>query len=297
VAYRNKSHCARQHWQSAAKIAILTSVILLCSCVDLGKVGEFAKASQDVGATFKSITVEGSASCERATSYLLPGQQAPDCDFYAKVAPDLLKINDALFAYICGLGKLATADPSKVADGLKDVTAGLKQADPKISQAAQDQAKAATGLATALANVLTSEYRQHALAKVIEEANGDAEHPGPIKQVTAFLSDYAAEKYLQGLDDEHVLETNYCDEKAEKYRVSEPLALDLFKRKCAADDARIQQKKDAIAKYRKALSVIAIAHQKLYESRNTWTAKQLATTLGPEILQLTDAASSMEKAF
>ena len=155
----------------------------------------------------------------------MPGQKAPDCDFYAKVAPDLLKINDALFAYICGLGKLASADPSKVADGLKDVTTELKQADPKISQAAQDEAKAATGLAAALAKVLTSEYRQHALVKVIEEANGDAEHPGPIKQVTAFLSDYAAEKYLQGLDDEHILETNYCDEKAEKYSLSEPLDL------------------------------------------------------------------------
>jgi two-component sensor histidine kinase len=57
------------------------------------------------------------------------------------------------------------------------------------------------------------------------------------------------------------------------------------------------RKKDAIAKYRQALSAIATAHQKLYESRNAWSAKQLVTTLGPEIGQLTDAASSMKKAF
>jgi len=297
LVYMKTSRAARHSRQSIAKIALLTSAMVLCSCVDLGKVSEFAKASQDVGKTFKSITDEGSASCLRANSYILPGQTPLDCEFYPKVAPGLLKINDSLFAYISGLGKLASADPSKVADGLKDVTTELKQADPKISQAAQDQAKAATGLATALAKVLTSEYRQHELAKVIEEANGDAEHPGPIKRVTAFLADYAAEKYAQGLETEQTLETNYCDEEAEKYKLSEPLALTLLKRKCTADNARIMQKKDAIAQYRKALSAIATAHQKLYESRNAWTAQQLVTALGPEILQLTDAASSMKTAY
>jgi hypothetical protein len=291
------SPAARHSRRFLPKIALLAPIVVLCSCVDLSEVSEFAKASQSVGATFKSITEEGSASCLRARSYLLPGQASPDCDFYPRVSPGLIKINDALFAYISGLGKLASADTSKMADGLKDVPTDLKQADPAISQRSLDQAKAATGLATALAKVVTSEYRRHAVAQAIAEANGDAEHPGPIKQVTAFLSEYAAGKYLQGLNDEQTREANYCLEAAEKYKLSEPLALVAFQRACAADDTGIARKKEAIAKYRQALTAIVTAHQKLYDSRNAWTATQLVTLLSPEIGQLTDAASSMKKAF
>jgi hypothetical protein len=282
----------------AATLALLASLLTLCSCVDLAKVNEFAKASQAAGAAFKAIADEGSLSCERAADYAKKtGLEAPDCTFYATVAPGLIKINDALFAYIAGLGKLASADPSKVADGLKDVPGQLKLADPKISADAQSKAKSATGLATALAKVLTSEYRQHALAKVVEEANGDADHPGPIKDVIAFLSDYAAEKYDQGLREERNYEMVYHTRRVRDFAASEPLALELFERQYQADLARIELNRAAIAKYRQALAAIASAHQKLYDSRKAWNAKQLATILAPEILQLADAGSSMKTAF
>lgn len=280
-----------------ATLGLIACTLLLYSCVDLGKVNEFAKASQDVGKAFKSIAQEGQTSCGRTKSFLLPGQEPPDCEFYTRVEPSLLKINDALFAYVSGLGKLASADASKVADGLKDVTTELKRADPKISQSAQDQAKAATGLAQALAGILTSEYRRHALVKAIVEANGDGEKPGPLKQVTSFLSDYAAEKYTQDLNTEQILEANYCQDRTERFRQSEPLAFDLFQHKCAADLAQILEKKNAIVKYREALSAVAAGHQKLYDSRNSWSTKELAFSLTPEITQLVDAASSMKKAF
>jgi hypothetical protein len=287
----------RQNSRSAAQIALLTLTLVLCSCVDLDKVNEFAKASQAAGTAFKSITEEGSLSCGRATAHRLPTGDAPDCEFYAKVAPGLIKINDALFAYIAGLGKLASADPSKVADGLKDVPAQLKLADPKISTDAQSKAKAATGLAVALAKVLTSEYRQHELAKVIEEVNGDADHPGPIKEVIAFLSEYAAEKYDQGLREERNYEMVYHTRRVHDFAASEPLALELFQQQYQADLARIELNRTAIAKYRQALAAIASAHQKLYDSRNAWNARQLATALAPEILQVADAGASMKTAF
>lgn len=253
----------RDFRRSAATFALLAFLLTLCSCVDLGKVNEFSKASQAAGAAFKTITEEGSLSCERAADYAKKtGLEAPDCQFYATVAPGLIKINDALFAYIAALGKLASADPSKVADGLKDVPAQLKQADPKISTDAQSKAKSATGLASALAKVLTSEYRQHALVKVIEEANGDAARPGPIKDVIAFLSDYAAEKYDQGLREERNYEKVYHTRRVQDFAASEPLALELFERQYQADLVRIELKRTAIAKYRQALAAIASADRK-----------------------------------
>jgi len=288
----------RQNSRSAAQIALLTFILVLCSCVDLDKVNEFAKASQAAGTAFQSITEEGSLSCGRAADYAGKiGLDAPDCKFYADVAPGLNKINDALFAYIAGLGKLASADPSKVADGLTNVPTQLKTADPKISTDAQNKAKAATGLATALAKVLTSEYRQHALAKVIEEVNGDADHPGPIKEVIAFLSDYAAEKYDQGLREEQNYLKAYHTRRVHDFASKEPLALELFEQQYRDGLARIALNRTAVAKYRQALAAIASAHQKLYDSRNAWNAKQLATILAPEIVQIADAGASMKTAF
>ncbi len=287
----------RNFRRSAATLALLALLLTLCSCVDLDKVNEFAKASQAAGTAFKSITEEGKLSCARAMAHRLPTEDAPDCKFYADAAPGLNKINDALFAYIAGLGKLASADPSKVADGLTNVPAQLKTADPNISTDAQSKAKAATGLATALAKVLTSEYRQHALAKVIEEVNGDADRPGPIKEVIAFLSDYAAEKYDQGLREELNFEKTYHTRRVHDFTASEPFALELFEQQYQADLARIDLNRTAIAKYRQALAAIASAHQKLYDSRNSWNAKQLATILAPEIVQIADAAASMRTAF
>src|SRR5690348_3919451 len=95
--------------QISAALGLIAPALLLYSCVDLGKVNEFAKASQDIGTKFKNIVEEGSASCGRTQFYVLPGQNPPDCEFYGRVAPSLVNINDALFAYISSLGRLASA--------------------------------------------------------------------------------------------------------------------------------------------------------------------------------------------
>jgi hypothetical protein len=269
---------------------VAISLLVIWGCVELDEITQFAKTSQDVGKAFPDMADEAQTSCDRANSFQntqnLPASL--DCKVYVNLKPSLVKINAALFNYIASLGKLASADLTKVPGGFDSLSADLKQADPSISTENQGKATAASSLAKAITNVWANGYRQHELSKLIGENNQ------AVQQVTDFLSNYAADKFAQSLKDEWRFESAYCTGVTAD---AEPLAYNLLMRKCSADKARIELQLSAIKSYQGALATIASTHQKLYDERSHWDAKKLSKYLGPQIVSLGSAAVSVNKAF
>jgi len=282
--------CHFLKYQLVLLAVIFMSVLGLSSCVDLSEITQLAKSSQDVGNSFKQIADEALNSCKRANNFIPAGQQALSCEDYAKIEPLLTKVNDALFAYIASLGKLATADAAKK-DALVNISSDLQQADKNINQQDLNRAKQAGGLAEAIAHVILSRYQQHELAKIIGDQNEN------VKAVAEFLSGYAADKCESALKEEQLLQANYFQGQLEDYSSKEPLAAYLLKLKRSDDAASLDAKIQAVEKYKQAVSSVTRAHQKLFDQRNKWNAQQLITDLAPEIQQLSGAATSMIKAF
>jgi hypothetical protein len=294
-----KSGFSWRAWRAAASVTILISTMATLSCVDLSAIGHLAKSSQDLGTSFKKIADNAEPACEKATSYInsLPldaprrSKPLPNCAFYKTVNPLVLDVNDALFKYIAALGKLASAGKSK--DAFSKVDTDLKKFDPNIDPKYPTEAKAAGALADALTNLLASQYQQRELAKIIENANPY------VKDVAAFLSDYAADQYDLVLQEEGLDEGLYCTDRNETFGKAglEPLANKLLQDRCDAHAARIKSQRDAIAKYQDALKAISDGHQKLYEDRNKWNTKQIVDDLGPDILKVGSAAIAVNTAF
>ncbi len=265
-------------------------LFLTCACTDLDEITQFAKASQDVGKAFPGIADQAEAACNRANSFINTQNPVPQlpCDVYGKLKPPLVKVNEALFGYVASLGKLASADLSKVGGGFDSLGADLKQGDPSISAANVTKASAAAGLAKAITNIWANGYRQREVSKIVRENNQ------AVQDVTQFLSEYAAGKYKQSFHHEGDYEESYC---LNMKSPAEPVATDLLVRKCAADKVRIEAQEKAVTDYQNALATIAKAHQKLYEEAGHWNAQQLAKDLGPEVVSLGNAAVSVNKAF
>jgi hypothetical protein len=277
-----------------SRICIALLLVTCCSCTDVVAVQDFAKASRSVGRAFKPLANGGISSCERATSYVMEGQRAPDCAFLKEIEPPLLAVNNSLFSYISSLGKLAGLDASGTGASLTNLGADLKQADPSLSSENLGKANAATGLAAALVNVLASGYQQKKMIEVIEKANPS------VQQVTSFLDEYAAFRYAQQIHDEQSRERAFCTQWTDSALAEvkrEPIAVDLLKRKCAADANIQRQKLAAIAAYQEALRSVAAAHQKLYDDRHHWSAPELVKQLSPATIQISVAAQAMTNAF
>ncbi len=276
------------------QICTVLILLLCCSCADVAAVQEFARASRSVGRQFRPLANGGISSCERATSFLLEGQRAPDCAFFKEVEAPLLAVNSSLFSYISSLGKLAGLDVSTTGASLTTLGADLQRADPSISASTLSKANAATGLASALVNVLASGYQQKKMIGIIEKANPS------VQQVAGFLDEYAAFRYSQQIRDEQSREKLFCtqwtDPEVPEVK-REPIAVDLLKRKCAADANMQKQKLAAIASYQEALRSVASAHQQLYDDRHNWRATELVKQLSPATTQISEAAQAMSKAF
>ncbi len=280
--------------QLIPQVCITFSLLTCCSCTDVVAVQEFARASRSVGRQFRPLANGGISSCERATSYLLEGQKAPNCAFFKEIEPPLLAVNNALFSYISSLGKLAGLDTSGTGASLTNLGADLKQADPSISDSALAKANAATGLAAALVNVLASGYQQKKMIGIIEKANPS------VQQVAGFLDEYAAFRYSQQIRDEESRERAFCTQwtdPAVPEVQREPIAVDLLKRKCSADAKIQKQKLAAIAAYQEALRAVAAAHQQLYDDRHHWSASELVKQLSPAVTEISEAAQAMSRAF
>jgi hypothetical protein len=269
-------------------------LLFACSCTNVAAVQQFAQASQQVGAGFQPLASEGVESCHRATTFLLSGQSAPDCAFVTSIEPSLLAVNQSLFSYISSLGKLASLEVSHTGSSLQNLGADLKLADPGISDMNLSRANAAAGLASALVNIVASGYQQRKMIAIIEHSNNS------VQQVAGFLDEYAAYRYAQQFKDEQSRERAFCaqwTDPAVPEVAREPIAVDLLKRKCAADLRQQTERLIAVQEYQQALRSIANSHQKLYDERHRWNTPELATDLAPAIKELSDAAKAMQKAF
>jgi hypothetical protein len=281
---RSRSH-GNGHFVLSA--AVLVSILSMFSCVDLSSVVQFAKCSQDVGNSFKSLTDETLATCKRARDFSRSGKTPLECTQYENIKPKLTAINDALFDYIASLGKLAA--PVSDTNPFKDVASDLKKADPSISPTDQTEATAAGGLFSALGQVAFSGYQQRRLTTIVRDTNGS------VQSVVAFLSGYAADQSAEMIRNTWTLENEFCVGQSQ-VESGERLATKLLRLMCDEDAARKEAKLAAIKKYQDALKVVADTHTKLSDPKN-WNTKELAKYLVPQSAQLTAAALSMRKAF
>jgi hypothetical protein len=291
--HERKNRKAYQFPQASSQVSIIVTILLLTitslSCVDLTQVTQFAKSSQDVGNTFKALSSDTAAVCGSAATFFPPGQAPLNCDRYVQLQPALAKVNDVLFAYIASLGKIACIAPPK--DAFTNVGAELKQADASISQADQNNAKAAGGLADALSKIILSGYQRHELARMIHESNSS------VQAVVSFLSGYAAAQSELLLNNTWTLEEEYCNSNRNQLGAAEPLAAKLLAQKCDDDKARINTKVAAVEQYQKALATIAATHDILDKKRNSLTNKELLHDIGPQTSSLSAAALAMQKAL
>lgn len=270
-----------------ASVMVVASALVMTSCLDTSSVTEFAKTSQDVGNNFKSMAGQTLATCKWAHNFFPPGTQPLDCTKYEGIEPQVAAVNDALFAYIAGLGKLAA--PVSSANPFGSVGSDLKKADSSISTQDQTLASAAGGLFGALSKVALSGYQQRRLTEIMRSTDPD------VQNTVAFLSGYAAHESEEVIRNTWTLEHEFCVGQPQ-VSPSEPLAIKLVAIKCDEDETSEQAKLKAIESYQQALKVIAETHAKLSSTGN-WKTQDLIQYLAPQIAQVGAAAYSMRQAL
>jgi hypothetical protein len=266
--------------------AVLASALATISCLDVSSVTQFAKASQDVGNNFKSIADQTLATCKWAHNFFPAGTEPLDCTKYEGIEPQLTAVNDALFAYIASLGKLAA--PVSGTNPYSSVGADLKKADSSISSQDQTLASAAGGLFGALSQVALRGYQEQRLQEITRSTDKD------VQSTVAFLSGYAAHESGEIIRNTWTLEHEFCVGQPQA-TPGEPLAVKLLAIKCDEDETSEQAKLQAIASYQNALKIIAETHAKLASDRK-WTTEDLVKLLVPQVSQLNVASLTMQKA-
>ncbi len=269
---------------------MLAPALTTISCLDTSSVTQFAKTSQDVGNNFKSIADQTLATCKWAHNFFPAdeGSAAPplDCAKYEAVEPQLTAVNDALFAYIASLGKLAA--PVSDSNPFKTIGSDLKTADSSISSQDQSLASAAGGLFGALEQVALSGYQEHHLEEIMRSEDKD------VQNTVAFLFGYAAHESGEIVRNTWTLEHEFCVGQAQ-LSGNQPLATRLLAIKCDEDETSEQAKLAAIESYQKALKVIADTHAKLSGTKN-WKTQDMVKYLVPQITQLSAASLTMRRA-
>jgi hypothetical protein len=266
--------------------AVLASALAVTSCLDTSSVTQFAKTSQDVGNNFKSIADQTLATCKWAHNFFPSGTQPLDCAKYEGIEPQLTAVNDALFAYVASLGKLAA--PISDTNPFKSVGADLQKADSSISKQDQSLASAAGGIFGALNQIALAGYQQHRLEEIMRATDKD------VRDTTAFLSGYAAHESAEAIRNTWTLEHEFCVAQPQ-VTTGEPLAARLLAIKCDEDETSEQTKLQAIESYQKALKVIADTHAKLSGTRN-WQTRDLVKFLAPQMTELSADSLSMRRA-
>ena len=266
---------------------VVLSMLGISSCVDTASVVQFAKASQDVGNSFKLIADETLSTCKGAHDFS-PAEKTPlDCTEYEALKPRITAINDVLFDYIASLGKLAA--PISSTNPFENLIQQLQNSDPSISEADQAKASAAGNLFSALNQIALSGYQQHRITTIIHDANLS------VQSVVGFLSGYAADQSAQMIRNTWTLESEFCVGQPQVH-AAEPLAVKLLGMKCEEDRARKEAKLAAVEKYQDALKIVADTHAKLSDPKS-WTTAKLVKYLAPQIEKLGSAAFSMREAF
>ena len=267
--------------------------MLTTSCVNLSQIDQFSRASQNVGSSFRSLSESTVETCRSTAAGFFPPNHAPiNCDRFVKTEPEVVKVNDALFAYITALGKLAALNVQKAAvsvalpngtmaagqaGNFTNIGTQLSAVDTSFTKTQATQANAAGFLTTTVTKLVLSGYQRHALARLIHENNES------VVNVTTFLSDYAVAREEQVLNNSWTLEEQYCNSNRNLLGDNEPLAAKLLKRQCAQDKAAINTKLAAVEQYKKALAIIAQTHTTLDQHRNHLNAKELLIDIGPEV--------------
>lgn len=266
--------------------AVLVLLSLCVACADLSAISKFADAAKTASNGYSDIAKDFVASAARRAHYEDKTGPTEEEAKYKALEPDLLAAEKPLNDYIEALAAIATDSTISRDNSISATQAGLE----KIGMSS-DQATAATGLASKVADALTTGYRSNKAGKVIKECN-------PLLQdYLKGLEQIAGTDYAQLLTAEQIAAQGYYDGLLHRYGEKEPLAAVSIHVLRQNDLDAIAKKQEAAKAYLKILTDIGDAHQKLYDSEEHTDPKALAKLIEPYVKDIAEQSVKVAKAY
>jgi len=277
---------------------IVVMAVIVSGCVRTGAVGRYARAAGATAAEFPALADDMTASCVRLEGYrevregkgwglVERGDLEKRCEDRGKAVRRAVSVERVLGRYFAALGALADGEVVDF-DGSVDDLADALEDDAKLDR---KKVKAVSDLAAFVASVTTDGYRHLKLTQVIEEQNGN------VGTVIDALTEIVATDYANILELEATgMESFYRSALAEGAE-REPLAAILVRDARDERAAALREKREALAKYVKALGTMKAGHQRLYDSRRDLKAKVLARELADYAAQLEKMLPALRDAF
>jgi hypothetical protein len=286
---RRGNHMSHGFLMKSRVARILTFTFLLAACVDLSEVAKFAAISETANSSFPGLVADIQASCERRANHSPEDKRQEvlaHCKSLGTSEDGLLQAQQVLLNYIEALKNLSSDQTITYGEKLDALPDALSQ-----SGLDDTQVKATTGLAKAIADAAIDGYRRKELGKLVGQTNGD------IKTVTRALKKVIAGGYVTDLGLEEEAINAFFQTNLTEFGKQEPLTALLVRREWTEDLDAVQKRKDAAQAYGKVMDSIAAGHQKLYDSRGSWSTAELIKQLGPEISDIYRSTQEVHKAF
>lgn len=263
--------------------------LLLAGCLDLSEVGKFAALSESANASFPALVADIQDSCDRRANYAPEDRRQEvllHCQNLSISKDGLLQAQQVLLNYMEALKNLSSDKTVTYGQRLDALPGALSK-----SGLDDNQVKATTGLAKILTDAAIGGYRRREVRKLVGETNP------AIQTLTAALKKVISVGYMTELDLEEEATKAFYETNLKEHAKQEPLTALLVKRRWADDLDEVQKRKSAGLAYGKVMDSIAQGHQKLYDSRNRWSTKELVKQLSPEISDIYKSTQEVYKAF
>ena len=267
---------------------------LVVGCTDLTEVAKFSSLADSASSALTGLIGDFKGTCLRANS-LAPrdanGQltRQRDCSIYDKVTPELQSDQDVLTDYLKALGKLAADNDPGYSKTLGGLGGQFKDAGLAKDQVAA--ATAATSLAQKIADAALAGYRRKEIAKLVSQSNSD------VGILTQALSSIVAKDYAIMLSNEAEGMDDYYRTAIMNDQNKNPLTVILIRKQWDEERTALQKRVDASIAYGKLMKSIADANQKVADQKNKIGSKDLVKIIGPELADISQAASSLQQAF
>ena len=271
-------------------------VVVVSGCVRTGAVGRYAKAAGATAEEFPALADDMKASCVRLEGYRAAREGKgwvensgleKLCAARGRTVGRAVAVERVLGRYFAALGALADGEVVEYHGEIDDLADALED-DAKLDR---KKVKAVSDLAEFVASVTTDGYRHLELTRAIEEQNGNV--GTVIDALTEIVgTDYAGILDLEatGMD---AFYRSALTESAER----EPLAAILVRDARDERAAALDEKREALAKYVRALGTMKAGHQRLYDSRHDLRAKAVARELADYAAQLEKMVPALREAF
>lgn len=277
-------------------VAGIAVIVIVSGCVRTGAVGRYARAAGATAGAFPALADDMEASCVRLEGYrearegkgwFASSDLEKQCAERGRAVERAVAVERVLGRYFAALGALADGKVVSY-DGEIDDLADALEDDAKLDR---KKVKAVSDLAAFAASVTTDGYRHLKLTRVIEEQNGN------VGAVIDALTEIVATDYANILDLEATGMESFYRSALTEGAEREPLAAILVRDARDERAAALDEKREALASYVRALGTMKAGHQRLYDSRHDLHAKAVAGELAGYAAQLEKTIPALREAF